>query len=107
MLGTRSSILSAQDERQADGTDLITGWYYREAGGTSSFLNSENAEDRYVPITGVAVMLLKEHPDTGEWLVDIGEENRVVLTKDEVAEIGSHQPYLLADGPLYKPDGTA
>ena len=102
-------------ERQADGTDLITGWYYREAGVPSSylpkhlvpFLNSENAKDRYVPITGVAVMLLKEHPDTGEWLVDIGEENRVVLTKDEVAEIGSHQPYLLADGPLYRPDGTA
>ena len=102
-------------ERQADGTDLITGWYYREVGVPSSylpkhlvpFINSENAKDRYVPITGVAVMLLKEHPDTGEWLVDIGEENRVVLTKDEVAEIGSHQPYLLADGPLYRPDGTA
>ena len=79
-------------ERQADGTDLITGWYYREAGVPQSylpkdlipFINSENTEDRYVPITGVAVMLLKEHPDTGEWLVDIGEENRVVLTKEEV-----------------------
>ena len=61
---------------------------------------------RLVPATGVAISLSKLDPDTGKWLVDIGEGNRLVLTDEEKEEIGSYQPYTLPNQALLKHDGT-
>ena len=47
-------------------------------------------EIRYIPITGVAISLIKEDPHTGIWKVGIGDGNQLVIASAEQKEICCH-----------------